>query len=150
MLFSTAAAAGKYDYFSDRFKAAYKWLAETDLDSLKEGSYPITDGVTANVQEYNTKSPSEGRFEAHDRFFDIQYMIAGRERFGICKREGLKVHSVDAENDLIFYEEPDFSGDVCLFKGDMIVVSPDDAHKPRLIMGSTPEPVRKIVVKVKV
>ena len=54
-----------------------------------------------------------------------------------------------AENDLKFYEEPAMSGTVLLLPGDMIVVAPEDAHKPRCAAGE-PEFVRKVVVKVKV
>ena len=38
---------------------------------------------------------------------------------------------------------------VLLLPGDMIVVAPEDAHKPRCAAGE-PEFVRKVVVKVKV
>ena len=135
MYFAPIALATKYNYLDDKFKAAYKWLAETDLNNTPVGSYPICDGVTANVQEYNTFPASEGSFETHDKFFDIQYVISGKEQFGVCKREGL--------------EEPAMSGSVLLQAGDMIVVAPEDAHKPRCAVGE-PEFVRKVVVKVKV
>ena len=48
-----------------------------------------------------------------------------------------------------FYEEPALSGTVLLLPGDMIVVAPEDAHKPRCCADG-PEFVRKVVVKVKV
>ena len=50
---------------------------------------------------------------------------------------------------MIFYEEPEYSGSVVLTPGDLIVVSPEDAHKPRVALDQ-PEPVRKVVVKVRV
>ena len=133
----------------ESFQAAYKWLAETDLDNTPAGSYPICEGVTANVQEYTTFPASEGSFETHDKFFDIQYVISGKEQFGVCKREGLVLKEDHPENDLKFYEEPAMSGTVLLLPGDMIVVAPEDAHKPRCAAGE-PEFVRKVVVKVKV
>ena len=89
MYFAPISQATKYNYLDDKFQAAYKWLAETDLDNTPAGSYPICEGVTANVQEYTTFPASEGSFETHDKFFDIQYVISGKEQFGVCKREGL-------------------------------------------------------------
>lgn len=139
----------KYNYLEDKFKAAYKWLAETDLDNTPVGSYPVCEGVTANVQEYTTFPASEGSFETHDKFFDIQYVISGKEQFGYCKREGLVLKEEQPENDLKFYQEPALSGTVLLLPGDMIVVAPEDAHKPRCAADG-PEFVRKVVVKVKV
>lgn len=150
MFFSPVALAEKYNYLEDKFTRAYKWLAETDLTALAEGAYPIgnDDTVTANVQLYTTFSPEEGAFETHDKFFDIQYLVSGLEQFGVCNRAGLRVKKEVPENDVIFYEEPEHSGSVLLTPGDLIVVAPEDAHKPRCCAG-TPAAVRKVVIKVK-
>ena len=67
MYFAPISQATKYNYLDDKFQAAYKWLAETDLDNTPAGSYPICEGVTANVQEYTTFPASEGSFETHDK-----------------------------------------------------------------------------------
>jgi YhcH/YjgK/YiaL family protein len=150
MFFSPVALAQKYNYLEEKFIRAYKWLAETDLNHTAAGSYPIGgDDVVASVQEYTTTPADQNVFETHDKFFDIQYVISGKEHFGICKREGLTVKEVIPERDLIFYEEPDISGSVLLLPGDLIVVAPEEAHKPRCAVGE-PEYVRKVVVKVKV
>lgn len=149
MYFSPLFLAQKYNYLEDKFSRAYKWLAETDLTALAEGAYPIGDdgAVTANVQLYTTFPANEGAFETHDKFFDIQYVVSGQEQFGVCNRAGLQVKNAVPENDVVFYEEPAHSGTVLLTAGDLIVVAPEDAHKPRCCAG-TPAPVRKIVVKV--
>ena len=149
MFFAPLNLATKYNYLDDKFRAAYKWLAETDLDNTPVGSYPVCEGVTANVQEYDTFPASEGSFETHDAYFDIQYVISGKEQFGYCKREGLVLKQDVPENDVKFYEEPALSGSVLLLPGDLIVVAPEDAHKPRCCADG-PEFVRKVVVKVKV
>lgn len=149
MFFSPLNLATKYNYLDEKFQAAYKWLAETDLAHTPVGSYPICEGVTANVQEYDTIPASQGSFETHDKFFDIQYVISGKEQFGYCKREGLVLKKDDPDNDVKFYEEPALSGTVLLLPGDLIVVAPEDAHKPRCAADG-PEFVRKVVVKVKV
>ena len=103
----------------------------------------------ANIQEYTTIKPEEGYFETHEKFFDIQYVVSGKEQFGFCKRDGLVVRERIEENDLIFYEEPALSGTVLLEAGDLIVVAPEDAHKPRC-QAAGPEAVKKVVVKVAV
>lgn len=149
MFFSPVSLATKYNYLEEKFLAAYKWLAETNLDNTAAGSYPICEGVTANVQEYTTFPAAEGSFETHDLFFDIQYIISGKEQFGVCKRDGLILKQDNPDNDVKFYEEPEMSGTVLLLPGDLIVVAPEDAHKPRCAAGA-PEFVRKVVVKVKV
>ncbi len=148
MFFANVAIAEKYNYLEEKFRAAYKWLAETDIAALPVGSYPVMgDTVVANVQEYTTILPSEGSFETHEKYFDIQYIVSGEEQFGVCKRDGLVVKQRIEENDLIFYEEPEHSGSVYMEAGDLIVVAPEDAHKPRCQAGSPCE-VKKVVVKV--
>lgn len=92
MFFSNVTIARKYNYLEDKFLAAYKWLEETDIAALPVGSYPILgDTVVANIQEYTSIKWEEGSFETHEKFFDIQYVVSGREQFGVCKREGLIV-----------------------------------------------------------
>ncbi len=149
MFFSPLSLADKYNYLDDKFRAAYKWLSETDLDHTPVGSYPVCDGVTANVQEYTTFPAADGRFETHDAYFDIQYVISGKEQFGYCKRDGLVLEEDVPANDVKFYKEPALSGTVLLLPGDLIVVAPEDAHKPR-VAADGPEFVRKVVVKVRV
>ena len=41
MFFSNVSIAEKYNYLEEKFTCAYKWLAETDIQSLAVGSYPI-------------------------------------------------------------------------------------------------------------
>ena len=82
------ALSEKYNYLEDKFKAAYKWLAETDVCSLSAGAYPICEGVTANIQEYTTVPADTAYFEAHDEYFDIQYLASGIEQFGVCNARG--------------------------------------------------------------
>ena len=148
MFFSNVSIAEKYNYLEEKFTCAYKWLAETDIQSLAVGSYPILGAtVVANVQEYTTFPASQGSFETHEKYFDIQYMVSGREQFGVCKRDGLVEKERNEAGDLIFYEEPEFSGSVFLEEGDLIVVAPEDAHKPRCQAGG-PCAVKKVVVKV--
>ena len=150
MLFCNVKIAEKYNYLEEKFTVAYRWLEETDIRDLPEGFYPLMgDDVIAGVQEYETSPWEERQFETHDRYFDIQFMVTGDEVFGVCSREGLKEVSRIEENDVVFYEDPELPGRVLLKEGDLIVVAPEDAHKPRCAAG-TPGPVKKVVVKIKI
>lgn len=150
MLFANSMIAEKYNYLEEKFVKAYKWLRETDIMALEPDTVCPIDGddVFAQIQEYTTILPEEGAFETHEHYFDIQYVAAGQEMFGICKRDGLVFKEQPEGKDLLFYEEPELSGTVLLKEGDLIVVAPEDAHKPRLQAGG-PCKVRKVVVKVK-
>ncbi len=94
--------------------------------------------------------PATLSFETHEKFFDIQYLVEGVELLGACTRQGLVVKTpYDTANDVTFYEDPDYAGQVLLRGGDYVIFAPEDAHKPRCQAGA-PLPVKKIVVKVPV
>jgi len=151
MLTTNLKLADKYDYLSEKLKKAYEFLRTEDLAGLPTGIVEI-DGneIFANVQEYTTMPWESCAFEAHDQYFDIQYVVCGKEMFGYVKREGLK-ESVpyDGGKDLVFFEEPENCGKVLLEAGDFAIVPPEDAHKPRCMAGESCK-VKKIVLKVKV
>lgn len=151
MLTTTIDIAEKYDYLSERFQKAFDFLKNTDFSRLLEGVIPI-DGeyVFAQVQVYETKPAEECRFEAHRKYFDIQFMADGEEYMGFYPLKYLEEDtSYDDKNDLQFYHMPKDYGRILLRTGDFAVVSPDDGHMPRSIC-SMRQKVKKIVVKVAV
>ena len=113
-----------------------------DLSKLVD---PATETRRCKLYRFNTGGPIP---DFHTNF-DIQYMVTGDEMFGVCKRDGLKEIDRIDENDVVFYSDPDLYGQVLLREGDLIVVAPEDAHKPRCAAGA-PAPVKKVVVKVKI
>ena len=150
MFFTNIKLAEKYNYLNEKFLAAYEWLRNNDLKTLEPGKYEIMgDNVFANVHEYNTLPVEEKKFEAHDKFFDIQCLVDGVEFFGLCNREGLIVSEARPENDIVLYEKPEVYGHVILYPGDFIVVAPEDAHMPGCALAS-PAAAKKVVVKVRV
>ena len=139
-----------YDWSAPAFQTAFSFLHRTDLADLPEGWIDLDNGVRASIQHYTTMNENTLNFETHDQFFDIQYVISGNEFIGVCSREGLREKiPYNEQNDITFYHDPDFSGKVFLRAGDLTVLGPNDAHKPRCFAGS-PEPVKKVVLKVPV
>lgn len=150
MLTTSLKLAEKYDYLNEKFKEAFQFLRTTDLTALPLGRTGIKgDELFLNVQEYHTMSFNECKFEAHDQYFDIQYVVSGKEQFGYVSRTNLVTDTpYDEINDLIFFKDPQSYGSILLQEGDFAIVPPEDAHKPRCIDGESCK-VRKIVVKVK-
>ncbi|MBQ3345487.1 MAG: YhcH/YjgK/YiaL family protein [Synergistaceae bacterium] len=149
MLSCNVKLAGKYSYLAPKFMAGLKWLSETDIASLPDGKHPLPDSdLVADIQTYTSKPAKECRFESHHEHFDIQYVAEGREYFGVCPVNGLKVTEAHPERDTYFYDEPETSGCVLLNQGDFIIVIPEEAHMPKCAV-KDPEKVRKVVIKVK-
>lgn len=148
-MFSTnITLARKYNYLNDKFLKAYEWLENNDINQIADGRYDICDGVFAMVQRYTTIPFSQAKFEAHNDYFDIQYIAKGKESFGIAMREDLECEEEQLENDVIFFKTPEFYTCVNLKEGDFICVPPTEAHQPRVAYKDQCQEVTKVVIKV--
>ena len=131
---------------------ALDFLQQRDLDSLPLGKTAI-DGerLFAIVQEYAPRAAALGKFEAHRRYWDVQYVARGAERMGWSTLGRMTVSQPhDAERDVAFFTGP---GDWFLVPaGTFAIFSPSDVHMPGVAVDESnlaaQELVRKIVVKV--
>ncbi len=125
---------------------AFKYLQETDFSAIEPGRYEIAGTkIYALIQQYESKPKEKGRWEAHRRYMDIQYVWQGEELFGYAHLDDLTTISYDENKDFVTLEG---SGNfLTLPSGSFVIVAPQDAHMPGIAI-STPAPVKKIVVKV--
>ena len=135
----------QYTSLHSRFKKVTDFLFAGIAD-IDVGSHDLGEGVIAMVSEYDTKNVSEGVIEAHRKYIDIQIMLSGREKVGICNVDECKKEPYDLEKDL-----QKMKGDVefitlkpCYFA----VFFPSDGHMPQIKAGQKSEHVKKIVIKV--
>ena len=151
--------ASHYHCLGTRFEAGMRWLGDyalmghalDELDSTfggkEPGRYDLDgDDLFAMVQEYDTKLKSEGSWEAHRQYADIQLVVDGSEHMGYAPVTSLIQGSYDAEGDFL-----PLDGDgmfIDMRAGTFMVLFPQDAHMPGMAIES-PSPVRKVVVKVR-
>ncbi len=137
-----------YGGMSERILAAFKYLHACDLSELKPGRYDIRGNeIFAMVSDYTTKPREQCRWEAHQRYIDIQYLIHGEELIGVTNPHCLKLtEAYDAQSDVMFYEGE--GGDfIRLCNDKFVLLFPHDAHMPS-IATATPSTVKKIVIKI--
>lgn len=151
MLVAKLGTAEENDYLACRLRTAYEFLRTTDVAALPLGRVEIdSEDVFANVQEYETVPARDKEFEAHRLYYDVQYVVSGEESFYCVPLEGLaQIGAFDESSDFGLYQTPAICSEIRMGAGDVVVVAPEDAHKPGCI-GRAPCPVRKIVVKVRV
>ena len=138
-----------YYGIDEKIATALKYLENTDLYKFQNGKYEIEgDDIFVIAQDYHTKPLSEGKFEAHRNYIDIQYIIKGTEKMGYTNIHKLKsATEYDEEKDIIFFEgEGDF---VTVEEGFFTIFAPEDAHMPG-IESKTSDYVKKAVVKIKI
>lgn len=150
MIFDSVKNAGRYACLSENFRRAFEYLTNTDLTKLPAGRYEIDgDNVYIMVQDAALKPWSEGRWEAHKVYADIQAVIEGYECIGYASVEDAPIETPYApENDLLFYKEMEGNGAI-VRAGEMMVLFPSDAHRPCMQPAEGVTAVKKAVVKVK-
>ena len=123
MLTSNLNVVEKYDYLAEKFRKGYEFLRTADLKALPVGRVDIEgDDIYASVQEYTSLKADTCKFEAHNRYFDIQHVVEGEEQFGYAKREDLTEDApYDETNDIIFFREPEEAGTVLLKAGTVLL-----------------------------
>jgi biofilm protein TabA len=109
------------------------------------------DALYAIAQCYAPKPRQEGKFEAHERHTDLQFLCAGREWIDVCdlrRQSGLAGY--DEKGNVFFPLGNAARSRVLLEAGTVAVLFPNDAHAPCLrVEDGKEELVRKIVVKIK-
>jgi biofilm protein TabA len=107
-------------------------------------------GVFALEQAYVAKPPAEGRWEAHEKYIDVQVVTAGRELMGVIDVGALQVaEDLRPAKDLLFFAPHAGGSTLRVGVGGIAVFFPVDAHMPSVADGA-PALVRKTVVKVPV
>lgn len=138
-------------YFSlgKKIQEGLNYIQNTDLKSKQNGKYEISgEDIFVNIQDYNTKNLSEGKFEAHRRYIDIQYIIIGEEKLGYTNIQNCKsLTEYDKENDIEFLKgEGSF---IHATEGMFLIFTPEDAHMPSISLNNSTY-VKKAVVKVSI
>jgi YhcH/YjgK/YiaL family protein len=137
-----------YTPLSNGIRRAFEYLQKTDLQSLPVGRIEL-DGINLYVmsQEYNTKLPEQGKWEAHRRYIDLQYITSGAERIGYAPIGRLTLGDYNPDKD---FQALAGTGDfITLSAGDFMLLFPEDAHMPGMAI-TNPVPVKKVVVKIMV
>ena len=121
-----------------------------DYKNREPGKYEI-DGTNlfVLVQDYDTKLPEVGRFEAHRKYIDIQYIVSGEEYIGYQDTPNLTLcEEYNAERDIEFYQKTNNALMLNCQAGTFTVFFAGEPHMPCISIDKV-APVRKIVVKIK-
>lgn len=149
MIYDKISNLAFYLPFDKRFQTVIDYLAKTDVDALEPGSYPIGEGILANVSEY-APLKEEFAFEAHRKYADLQYLHRGDEIIEWMPLDELK----DASE---YSDEYDYLGTTTVGKtkvaltvdeGSFAYFAPCDVHRPGMFRNA--EKVKKIVFKIPV
>ena len=135
----------KYAALGAGFSDAVRFIAENKLSGLPAGRTDVSENCFVLNQIYETKPISEGKFESHHRYADLQYLVDGEETVVWQTVEKLTKIDEDPEKDFVLYQ-----GDgvpLPLTAGNFMILFPKDAHMPSRTL-HTPRTNRKLVFKI--
>ena len=141
-----------YYNLSNKIKLALEYLEKNDLKVFDNGRYDILgDDVYVNVQDYTSKPETQGNWEAHKKYIDIQFMIKGTERIGVGEIDNYQTtEAYDESKDLEFLAVANDNYQfINMNENDFIILYPQDVHMPQIAM-NTPSYVKKAVVKISI
>ena len=130
------------------FGPALQYLRSTNLGQLTEGRQEI-DGsrLYALVMRGQGRSQKGAKLEAHRRYIDIQYSIAGSDVIGWKPASTCRdpEQAYDEKKDIQYFRDAPDSW-VSIPQGSFGIFYPQDAHAPM----ATDGPFHKVVVKIAV
>jgi biofilm protein TabA len=141
--------ANLYVNLSSGITRGFEYLRTTDLQHLPLGRVEIDgESLFAIVVDEPTRSINDCKWESHQRYYDIQYVVDGEELMGFASLDQMcVVEPFENGSDYAFYE-----GDgqyIAVRAGWFALFAPQDVHRPSIAI-ERPSRVRKVVIKVKV
>ncbi|WP_258104444.1 YhcH/YjgK/YiaL family protein [Marinoscillum sp. MHG1-6] len=136
-----------YDGLGERFAKGFEYLRNTDFSTLEPGKYVLDgDNLKVAIQEYETRSESDCKVEAHKRYADIQYIFSGEEKMGIDVLENQQsIAGYNEGKDVWHFDHYDYT--IRVKSGMFTIFFPEDIHMPCL-ESDEKQLVKKVVVKV--
>ena len=150
MIIDSLDNASAYESLGPGFAKAFAYLQSDRPMTDPLGKHELDgEDLYVSIDEYNSKPIEQGRFEAHRKYADVQYIVSGHERIGYTTLDALEEEQAyDEQRDVAFYKGEGTMLD--MQAGRFTVFLPQDAHMPCIAANGKPEPVRKVVVKVRI
>ena len=139
------------DYYDlhPAFEKAFAFLRQDALAELPSGRHEIDgDRLFCMISKGPGLSRAEVKLEAHRKYIDIQYVIAGTDEMGSAPTADCKAPDTgyDAEKDIEFFkDEPESWTKVRA--GSFIVFFPERAHAPLVSSGEIHKAILKIAAE---
>ena len=145
---------------TDKIENAYKYTEIPQIvkdfmlnlkSDIPDGKIILNDDIYINVETYTTKSVSDGRFETHKKYSDIQILVNGSENIYYGDKSALSADILyNEEKDIEFYsDEIESYSRVKLDGTNFVMLLPEEAHAPQVCVNNQQSMVKKVVIKIK-
>ncbi|MBQ8657848.1 MAG: YhcH/YjgK/YiaL family protein [Clostridia bacterium] len=122
-----------------------RFFQENDLQKLEFGTYTLSRNNFVNVFEYSTEK-NNGLYEAHKKYVDIHYVIAGEEKVFYAQNFS-KIKQDYDENDDAYLGMVDDEKSISLSSVKIIIFDINEPHKAGVVLNGS-SLVKKAVFKM--
>lgn len=139
-----------YIPYDEKLATVCEFLDKTDVLSLEVGKFEIDNGIRVIVNAFTAKERDVAKWETHNKYIDLQYLIEGNEIMGWLPIDQMEDAEYNSEKD-ISYPVPKkdaVPSDVILETGSFAYLEPRDAHRPCVKL--TADNAKKLIFKIPV
>ena len=132
MILDTLQHAARYESLHPAFARAFAFLTTTDLAALTAGRHDIDgDRMFVIIDHKDGRGNDGARLEAHRRYIDIQYTMAGLEEIGWMALSQCRepAGAFDEDRDIVFFDDRSMTW-LAVGPGQFAIFFPHDAHAP--------------------
>jgi biofilm protein TabA len=127
----------------------FAFMKNQDLKNLAPGNYPIDDkNAYASITNNPSKTFEDAKWESHQKYIDLQYVIKGEEKIGVAPvSTATVIKPYNPAKDAANYTA---DGTYYIAKpSQFFLFFPPDAHRPNIKVDGY-DTVKKLVIKIKV
>ncbi len=140
-----------YNYLTKELQFGLNYISETNFTNIENGKYELAEGkIFAIIQDYKTKPEKEGKFEAHKKYIDIQFIVEGEENIATGQIDDFDIcEQYNEEKDVCFLtpKNNDSYKFINLKEKEFAIFLPSDVHMPCICVNQ-PINVKKVVLKI--
>jgi YhcH/YjgK/YiaL family protein len=139
----------QYNKNTAQWESMFRWLAETDLLTIKKGKHSIegTD-LVVSVEDSENGPLEKRRSESHYHHIDFQYVVKGTERFGIIDHETSKPNTKYRPDVIHYAYDVDKARFYDSVPDEFFIFFPSDWHIAKVKTEKDDQNIRVIVVKL--
>ena len=141
-----------FNWLPKPLKIAVEHLKTTDFAALPVGNYELQGrDIHVQVIDMHTRPFADTHAEVHREYVDVQFLVHGAEKIGVATDTGNNQVGRDKleAHDLLLYTGMENESTLTMTPGSFAVFLPTDVHRPGCA-ADQPQPIRKVVVKVRV
>lgn len=134
-----------------QWDAAFKWLAQTDLQNIPKGKLMIPGtNIKASIEDSKNEPLEKRRTESHRKKIDFMYVVKGTEGFYLLDHKSSMPNcKYDSEKDVIRYDyDKDKSHFFTSTPKHFVICFPSDWHIAKVETPLADQSIRVVVLKI--